>query len=150
MKGMLLATGLGLALCFLCGCGVTQGQLDELSARVDSQNTRIEALDAKAAKLQTDLAAANDGLKKLAERLDAQLAKMSTEATATATAVAELRPKVDAFRQQLTQLTTATSSAQQTLIRNLETALVIYKQQYLAIEEALERLKSETGIAATE
>ena len=150
MKQMLLCAGLGLALCLLCGCGVTQGQLDEVSTKVDNQIARVDALDAKATKLATYLATATDSLAKLETRIDARLVEMTTEATATATAVAELQPKVDAFRQQLTQLTTATSSAQQTLIRNLETALVIYKQQYLAIEEALERLKSEAGEVAAE
>ncbi len=148
------------------GCSVPQGQLKDMTARMDANAAQITELGKRIDGLEGALKQAQDADAQKLDQTSADLGKRidqvaasiadtqkaleaaQAQSVAASKAMEDVQVKVDAFRQQLSDLTIATSGAQQVLVRNLETALAIYKQQYVAIQEAVERLKLE-GAEAT-
>ena len=134
--------GVALALLIVsAGCSVTEAKMNELSGAIADQKARIDALEERTAAVEAAQAGVAGQAKDMETRLKAGLAKIE----ASAKALEEVQERVDTFRERMSELTTANAGAQKTLIQSMETLMALHEQQYLAIKEALERLKEKSA-----
>ena len=138
--------GLGLFVA-ASGCA-SKGALNELDQRVVALDAKVKsdiaemtkaqaaaaeqrkALDARIAALESSV----QQIKDLAARAEASAADASRQIPA-------LKSELERFNAQFKQMDASIAQAQQLIIKNLENARDIYKTQFLALEEVLQKME---------
>lgn len=130
--------------------GSTDETVTALDKKVDAMNTALTEMQSSLKAISGDVQSVQQKLAAVEKDLDARVAeakKLAKNAQGDATIAIKQLPAVRAeitnFSKQFEKMNASIGKSQEMLVKSLENARDIYKTQFLALEEVLEKLKKD-------